>query len=450
MTSHYSSLREQPREMETSKDPLHNGAIFKFKVGSLRSPPKIVQFEVPKGSVTKTPTVPSTVNSEVRNAFDHIYRQTPTPKLSLGGSMHNMSSVNSPYWASNLQRQEQPMSHIPSFQTPIVEPVPVVIQKFSNNSASSATTNIQIQNTDTSTTSSKQEIVAESAFDCCESAEPELVIKPVKRPDSSHPKPQKLSETVRLKEPNSSRDVSSRPVASARIATSTGADKSRTNTVSNSRSESRSRTGGADSLLSLFGAAASSSSSSTSSSRSGSGGTGHTRSGSGGSRGQTLPTTTDGSASTSGKNVEKRLEQSIHHKTSPALLHTKALEPTLKTSTLPHKNTAPAPDSESESQVEIKKPVASVSVSAGSNSKRGRGRPAKRKQESSGESEPSESDASPAPAKAARLGGTRGDKGHSDEEEGELTVTRSGRKSMPKKTIPLAEDAMQSGELCGT
>jgi len=267
-------------KMSNPNDPLRNGAIFKLKAGALRSPPKIVQFEAPKGSASKTPTkmpTVSNVNSEVRTAFDHIYRQTPTPKVLLGRTaQERTSSINSPYWTSNLADQ------LPApIQTPIIgmthtmastnEPLVVAIALKEPEVTQPEPAEPVPQSIPTETkvsAPSEKEVVLES------DAEPEPIIKPVKRStDVSVLKSPNLAKKARIEEPAVTVQVAAAavaPIRSSSASTSSSRIGARANSKSRTGIQSRSRTGGADSLLLLVaGTAAGSSVSSSSSSSAG-------------------------------------------------------------------------------------------------------------------------------------------------------------------------------------
>lgn len=424
------------------QDPLRTGAIFKVLPQSVKAPPKIVKFDTSKTSAPSSATKPTApiVQDPLREAFNQIYRATPTPKIFVGRSVGGFNSLNnSPYWPNNLVQATS------SHDSPLA----------TNNTSSSSSTH---SNHQTITTEPKENLstlpnsetipssssLGQSSIGPDESNVAEIL--PRSLPAMMSPNATKVARIQ-----SSIKDDVAKP------------SRSTSASSSSSRGGSRSRTSGSDSLLLLVGgitrpiAATTSSARSSSSTRESSQRSTSTERSTGSSRGKRTenaeanilvqPTAAQRNGETTQKLTQqtRKTDKSIEPESiAPSSHHDKNTKDELSSS---GRKATPAPS------------IPQANSSTGN----------KRKRAIVDESEPSETDNSPlekarsVASKTSRRSSVgnsrRQSRGTSirtesvteeteldqDEEEAP-TVTRSGRKSVPKKVIPLAEDLIQGGE----
>ena len=426
------------------QDPLRTGAIFKVLPQSVKAPPKIVKFDTSKTSAPSSATKPTApiVQDPLREAFNQIYRATPTPKMFVGRSVGGFNSLNnSPYWPNNLVQATS------SHDSPLA----------TNNTSSSSSTH---SNHQTITTTPKENLSAlpnsetipsssslgQSSIGVDESNVPGVAeILPQGLPAMMSPNATKVARIQ-----SSAKDDVAKPSRSASASSSS------------SRGGSRSRTSGSDSLLLLVGgitrpiATATSSSRSGSSTRESSQRSASTERSRGSSRGkrtedaqksilvQAAPVKGNGETTQKLTQQTRTTDKSIEPESiAPSSHHDKNTKDELSSS---GRKATPAPS------------IPQANASTGN----------KRKRAIVDESEPSETDnsplekARPVASKSSRRSSVGNSRRQSrvtpirtesvteeteldqDEEEAP-TVTRSGRKSVPKKVIPLAEDLIQGG-----
>lgn len=439
------------------QDPLRTGAIFKVLPQSMKAPPKIVKFDTPKTSTPSSTT--KTVQDPLREAFNQIYRATPTPKMFIGRAIGGFnSSNNSPYWPSNPVQQPTVDSPLATSHTNS--------ENHSSHQPTSATVTDEPNSHTPSISNNGKSVPATTTISESTSRNVLTKISP------------NASKVARIQ----SAATESTAAAQSKPSRSTSASSS------SSRGGSRSRAGGSDSLLLLVGGitrpisttASNSSSSQGSNARETgqrSSSTERSTSSMGGSRGKRADETQSVSLvqpAPAKQNVEVAHSSTKHTDSAKTLAKKQAyVEPAtaIVVSSTRNSHDVNVPSS-SASKSNALSSIPKTKPTAGG----------KRKRAVVDESEASETDNSPpektraVPAKntkRASLGTGKGqnkrqndstqgsetssksgkssmdtDETEQDEEEGEevLTVTRSGRKSLPKKVIPLAEDLIQGGE----
>eukprot|EP01032_Pedospumella_encystans_P012964 gene12964-14957_t len=397
------------------QDPLRTGAIFKVLPQSVKAPPKIVKFDTSKTSAPNSATKPTVpvVQDPLREAFNQIYRATPTPKMFVGRSVGGFNSLNnSPYWPNNLLQATS------SNDSPLA----------TNNTSSSSSTH---SNHQTITTAPKENLSALPNTETIPSSS--SLGQSSTGPDESN-----VAETLprvlpAMMSPNATKVARIQSSAKDDVAKPS---RSTSASSSSSRGGSRSRTSGSDSLLLLVGGITRPIAATTSSSRSSS----STRESS-----QRSASTERSTGSSRGKRTEEAQKCILVVQATPVKGNGEAT----------HKNIKDGLSSSGRKATPVPS-IPQASTSTGS----------KRKRAIVDESEPSETDnsplekARPVASKTNRRSSVGNSRRHSrgtpirtesvteeteldqDEEEAP-TVTRSGRKSVPKKVIPLAEDLIQ-------
>ena len=428
------------------QDPLRTGAIFKVLPQSVKAPPKIVKFDTSKTSAPSSATKPTApiVQDPLREAFNQIYRATPTPKMFVGRSVGGFNSLNnSPYWPNNLVQQATS-----SHDSPLA----------TNNTSSSSSTH---SNHQTITTTPKENLSAlpnsETIPSSSSLGQSSIGVDESNVPGVAEILPQGLPAMMSPNATKVARIQSSAKDDVAKPSRSTSASSS------SSRGGSRSRTSGSDSLLLLVGGITRPIATTTSSSRSGS----STRESS-----QRSASTERSTGSSRGKRTEEA-QKSILVQAAPVKGNGETTQKLTQQTRTTDKSIEPksiAPSSHNDKNTKDglsssgRKATPAPSIPQ-ANSSTG----SKRKRAIVDESEPSETDnsplekARPVASKSSRRSSVGNSRRQSrvtpirtesvteeteldqDEEEAP-TVTRSGRKSVPKKVIPLAEDLIQGGE----
>lgn len=463
--------------MDRPNDPLRSGAIFKLNIGSLRSPPKIVKFDVAKAPVNTSNT--KTGISQVREAFEGVYRQTPTPKFflsrSAGGITENMSS---PYWSSSLS---------PHTQLDVNHNRDSAIQKETNTNAHVNEANISEINIKPLHTTNSVHSASDADADADSDISNEGIAYTPSMKQQSSMADQQLTDKYESKvtqkphidtgneesaaEPDmASSSSGNKPVRSA---TSTAAVSSTSAGSRTTTGSSRSRGRGADSLLLLVAGGSKPDAPSSSSARLAATGVRGTSTGRGS---RTTSSASISSVATSAANPRK---EGMVEVTTNTLLHTArsnvkgldvthnqvrhesvAAEGTVQTKSVEKEPTIP-PVKKATSRAR-KDVISAATIDDNFDTPKVQNMTSAVSPPAIGKTNDAASKASGSGAKRKRLAASEESSEQSEEDttssakqsrsvekepdEEEVTVTRSGRKSIPKKTIPLAEDITQSGK----